>query len=750
MPLRSLGLFCCALVLSATPQVSEQPTAADISGELAHVTLDPQQAYYVRNLQLARGDIKLYITEGVFAFARAVEGHRLAAIFTTAFSDAGDAELLLLPPDRSERASLAAFAKTPNLDEHFRSAVFLFSDATEKELLSQIDAEAVRPASDVATRLAQAADPIFQSSATGLETRLVQSVLDAHTPEQGFFFAAIAGSRLGPFDVMYEPDRFEPVTVGTVVSNAGSPPLFQLWSSFRPRHASPFVAPRARLSDYQIDVTISPDLSLSAQVAFHLAADASEGRTLLFQLSDRLQVESATVDGEPAEVFQRKSMQAQAANGGDFLLICPHPMSAGSQHTVAIRYGGSVIRKSEHGYFVDDRTDWYPVSGPTLTNFDLTFHCPEQLHVVSTGEVVSDQVANGIRTVHSKTEVPEPLAGFNLGDYVTATVKKDGYQIDCFSERSMASVLDPNLPSATADILKEYTQWWSPLPIHDLAVSPIDGYFGQGFPGLIYLSTVSYVRQEDRPKQVRGELFNSFFSDLLLPHEIAHQWWGNLVREANYRTAWLTEAMASDSAIEYLRNIKGDDAVDAVLRRYRDELCNQLNGQPLDSAGPIDFGPRLLDTAGFSAWHIITYEKGAWILQMLRARLGSEKFRKLQRLMLKEFANLPITNEDIRRLASQCVAPGDPDPSLSSFFDTWIYGTGLPKLALHRSNRHYDLEISNVDEDFTVDVPISCISQSGRRRTQWIRGIAGSNPVKLTPDTKSCELPPENSFLYIR
>ncbi len=748
--MRSLGLFCCALIGSVAAEASEQRGAADISQELAHISLDLQQAYYVRNLQFARGDIKFYITEGVLAFARPVEGHRVAAIFTTTFSEAGDAEVLLLPPDRSERASLSTFAKSPNLDEHFHTAVFLFSDATEKELLSQIDANPVHPASDVADQLARAADPIFQTSAVGLQTRLVQSVLDAHAPEQGFFFAAIAGLRLGPFDVMYEPDRFEPVSVGAVASNPGASPAFRLWSSFRPRHAPAFVAPRARLSDYRIDASVNPDLSLSAKVAFQLVTDASEGRTLLFQLSDRLEVESATVDGGSAEVFQRKSMHAQAGNGGEFLLVCAHPMSAGTRHTVTIRYHGSVIRKSEHGYFVDDRTDWYPVSGPTLTNFDLTFHCPEQLHVVSTGEVVSDEVSNGIRTVHRKTEVPEPLAGFNLGDYVTATVKKDEYQVDCFSEKSMAAVLDPNLPGTTADILKEYTQWWSPLPIRDLAVSPIDGYFGQGFPGLIYLSTVSYVRQEDRPKEFRGELFNSFFSDLLLPHEIAHQWWGNIVRDANYRAAWLTEAMASDSAIEYLRSTKGDSAVNAVLHRYRDELCSRVNAQPLESAGPIDFGPRLIDNAGFSSWHIITYEKGAWILQMLRWRLGSDNFRKLQRLMLQQFSDQPITNEDVRRLASQCAAAGDPDPSLSSFFETWIYGTGIPKLALQRSNQQYDLEISNVDEDFTIDIPLSCASRSGRKRTRWVRGTAGSNPVKLQPDTKSCELPSENAFLYTR
>lgn len=749
--MKLLGLLCCALLASVPCHAAEQPTAATIAQELTHLSVDPQQTFRVRELQLTRGDIKLYLTEGVLAFAQPVEGHILAAVFTTGFSEAGDAEVLLLPPDASERASLASFTKSPNLDEHFHSAVFLFSDATAKDLMSQIGEAPVRHATDVAAEFAKAADPVLQSAAVGMQTRVVQSLLDRHAPEQGFFLAGVASSRLGAFDLLYEPDRFEPISIGAVVSTPGKQSGFQLWSSFRPRRAAAFVPPRARLSDYQIDATIAPDLSLSATAAFRLVAGPNEGRALLFQLSDRLEVESATIDGEPAEVFQRRSPQiSETSSAGGLLLISPHPLAADSHHKVAVRYHGSVIRRTQHGYFVDDRTDWYPVSGPTLTDFDLTFHCPGQLRVVSTGEAISDQVVDGIRTFHSETRVPEPLAGFNLGDYVTSTLDKGSYRVDCYSEKSMSAVLDPDLPAKTVEILKEYTRWWSPLPSRDIAVSPIDGYFGQGFPGLIYLSSVSYVLQQDRPSQIRGGRFDVFFSDLLLPHEIAHQWWGNIVREANYRAAWLSEAMASDSSLEYLRGSKGESAVDAVLSRYRDELAKQVNGKSVESAGPIDFGPRLIDTAGLGTWHIITYEKGAWILQMLRMRLGAENYRKLQLLMLQEFAAKPIGNEDVRKLASQCVAPNDPDPSLSLFFDTWIYGTGIPKLALHHTGQEFELEISDVDDEFTVDVPVSCKSRTGGKRTLWVRGTTGTNTLKVAPDTSACELPAENSFLYTR
>ena len=117
---------------------------------------------------------------------------------------------------------------------------------------------------------------------------------------------------------------------------------------------------------------------------------------------------------------------------------------------------------------------------------------------------------------------------------------------------------------------------------------------------------------------------------MLLPHEIAHQWWGNIVNQADYRTAWLLEAMSNYSALEYLEAKKGRAAMDSVLSFYRRELI----APGKESAGPLDFGQRLLDNSGMPTWHLILYEKGAWVLHMLRRRLGDENFHKLQLRML--------------------------------------------------------------------------------------------------------------------
>lgn len=747
--MKRLGFIC--LVLLPLCCFADEHTGSDIGENLRHTGIDPQQVYRVRDLELVRGDLKIYLTEGVLAFASPVRGKSTAAVFTTAFSEGGDAEVLLLPPNASERSSLASFTHSPNLDEHFHSAVFMFSDRTKEEVLHRLGEAPNRISPDQVSQFAESADPVLRSAVSLVELPLIESLLDKHPESDGFFYAFIAGSQLGTFELAYRPIEFEPITVGQLAASGSDPNRFRLWSSFRPRHAPEFVPRSPRIHDYLLDSKIGDDLSLSVDATFDFDVLPSDGRVISLDLSPKLTVDSAAIDGNPAEVFQGAATDLSGPNRSTtFLVIAPDVLAAGTRHSVTVRYHGSVIRRAEHGYFVDERTSWYPRAGDTLAAFDLKFECPAKMHLVSTGEPISDQVSGGIRTVHRKTLIPEGLAGFNIGEYALTSLDRPPYTIDCYFERSLAAVADAQLPLEAAKILEMYSREWMPLPIRHVAISPISGYFGQGFPGLVYLSEVSYVAEQNRPTQLRNARLDTFFSDLLLPHELAHQWWGNIARSANYRSAWLMEAMSNDAALDYLAQTKGSDAVKSVLDQFRTELTKVVDGKTVESAGPIDFGERLTNTAGLSAWHSITYEKGAWILRMLRARLGEESFHKLQLSLLHQFASKPATNEDFRRLAAGFVPAGDPDRTLANFFDTWVYGTGIPTLKLSRESREADLEVSGVTDDFTAEIPLSCHSRTGAQQSFWVHAVSGSNTVRIPEGLSSCQLPPSNAYLYLQ
>ena len=124
------------LLLSAPVSFAAE-TAAELARGVREISLDPEECYRVRDLTLTKEDVRFYLTDGYLAFGRLLNGRRTSALFTSDV-EGGDAEVLLLPPDRGERRSLASYINSPNLNEHFTASILTFSDATYEDLMAQI------------------------------------------------------------------------------------------------------------------------------------------------------------------------------------------------------------------------------------------------------------------------------------------------------------------------------------------------------------------------------------------------------------------------------------------------------------------------------------------------------------------------------------------------------------------------------------------------------------------------------------
>jgi aminopeptidase N len=237
---------------------------------------------------------------------------------------------------------------------------------------------------------------------------------------------------------------------------------------------------------------------------------------------------------------------------------------------------------------------------------------------------------------------------------------------------------------------------------------------------------------------LRNATLDSFFSQLLLPHELAHQWWGNIVIPSDYRSYWIVEAMSNYSALQYLEQVDGGSVSDAILAGYRRDLTTpRANGELVDSNGPVTFDERLLNNFGVGPWHDILYEKGTWIFHMLRERMGAAAFHDFQLRVLRDFANRPLSNEDLREEAARFIPANQPDRKLTSFFDTWVYGTGIPTLSINGNNLH----VTGVPESYIVDVPLQC---GVKNITRWVRATEGDSEVPPS----GCSLPPSGGFLF--
>lgn len=755
-------------------------TAAEIGERLRRLELDPENCYRVRDLEFQREDIRIYLNDGVLIFAQPLEGRRLLAVFR-AMEGGDDGEVLLRPPDRGERASLARATGSPNLHEHFQTAILVFGDGGAEDLLKDIEAGRGKRAREEGLLLASRYGESVRNFAQSFQVRLVRDLL-AGEKETGLFYAAISGLSRGNFDILHDPTLPEQVIVGNVASGTGR---FNVWTSFRGRSRRGQEAARedAALEDYRIEAALVEELRLEVKMEAALKPRRRIQGALLFELAPQMQVTGARLNGRSAEVYRRESMRSSLIGGlvnDPFVLVLPEPLEAGSTHRLEFELAGNVVKKAGNGvYFVGARTNWYPSRGYHFTRFDLTFRIPKALRVAATGDLAEETIEGETRVARFRTSSPVRLAGFNLGNFEEAEAEAKGLRVKVYANRTVEPALLPpprqivltpgtlprmlrRQPSQVVTItpmppdprarMKELAaemaaamEWmaeqFGPPALPLVRVSPIPGNFGQGFPGLVYLSTIAYLPEKDRPAAVQTSKLNVFYSELLLAHEAAHQWWGNLVTSASYRDEWLQEALANYTALMLVERRRGARAMEGILEEYRAELLREA-GEPkqtVESAGPITWGARLRGMEGVDAWRVITYGKGSWILHMLRRRLGDSAFLAMLGELRKRYEYGTVTTEKFRELAARFTAKDDPDRSLEGFFDTWVYGTGVPVLetAVRRRGKAPAVEVtvsvkqSGVGEDFMAEAPVAVYpAKGGKPLVKWIR--TGGEPATVT------------------
>lgn len=770
--------------------------------------LDPEACYRVRDLAFQKEDLRFYLTDGHLIFSKPVEGRRFAAVFT-ADTPGGDGEVIVFPPNRSERLSLASFAKTPNLNEHFYAALFLFTDDTADQLLADIESGRGQKAAEMGTALAQSHSPTLRNLAQSYEIRLVYDHLSAATRQGGLFYATINGRQLGAFDVLYDPRVRDGILLGQLVFR-NDRRYFDTWTTFPARsvRTGQRSLPSAgnKLRAVKIDATLGPDLSMRAITRLTMAGGEGADSAVLLDLSRRMRITEARLDGEPVEVFARESLRANLLRSGEndlFLVVLPKPFGPGETHTLEIAHEGNVVTAAGNGvYFVGSRTSWYPNRNAEFAPYDITFRHPRTLNLVATGDLVSEKTEGETRVVRHQASVPIRFAGFNLGQYEKITSNRAGVTLEVCANRRVEAALEerpreiliqpaspfpsrsgrarseimtlplpvrtPNSTSRLQDLTGEIASaldymaaHFGPPPLKTLTVSPIPGGFGQGFPGLLYLSTLAYLNPADRPAAWQSEYQRTFFSELLHAHETAHQWWGNLVASASYRDDWLMEALASYSALLVLENKKGRRALDAVLDEYRTNLLREIEGgRTVESAGPITLGVRLISSQNPNAWRVILYEKGSWIMHMLRVRLGDASFLRMLGELAKRKRFQSVSTEEWQQLAAEFLPRGSDDPKLEMFFDQWVYGTGIPTLKMSHSVSGKAPKVrlrgtivqSDASEDSSLTVPVEVQLPGRRSVVRWIRTTGPETPfsIELQQSPVRVTLNPNNAVLARR
>jgi hypothetical protein len=438
---------------------------------------------------------------------------------------------------------------------------------------------------------------------------------------------------------------------------------------------------------------------------------------------------------------------------------------------------GKVILEAGHDvYYVSSRGTWYPSRGLQFSRYDVTWHYPANLSLVAAGEVVADSVDGDVHTTRRVPDGPVRTLGFNLGHYVLRTVKRDGLSVELAANQEVEDALQPKpivtsdlplpdnrwrrpggesmpppvfvppkpVPSARIDPIADeildaaafYRQRFGEPPLKRIEASPLPGRFGQGFPGMLYLPTVTYLGplQEPGSKEISEQ---AFFRDLLRAHEVAHQWWGNVVTSGSYHHEWIMESLSNYSALMFMESRIGPRALDTALNSYRRQLfAKGIDGSETEAEGPVVQGGRLQNSNNPAATNAVVYGKGTWIIHMLRRRLGDEQFLKMLAALRGRYEWKPVETDDLRKLCAEFLPKGSPDANLTEFFDQWVYGTGVPTLKMTYSVKGTKLTgtLTQTDAPEELSIPVPIEIQIGKAKPLVKIVHSSSEPVQFTVD----------------
>lgn len=402
-------------------------------------------------------------------------------------------------------------------------------------------------------------------------------------------------------------------------------------------------------------------------LAVDVAANAIQGSTTIEAIATQnlatfnLDFEGLTVSG-----VQVDGHRAEFTRAGDELTVLPgEPLSQGQTFSTTVFYAGTPqpIRDpalsfaeigwnpQPNGTFVVSQPSgaksWYPVNNHPLDKATYTFRITVPTpYMVAANGLLKEKIEQDQTTTYV-WEAADPVASYlttvHIGEYEVQTqTTESGVPLRNYFPKGTSDAVKAKF-AATPQMVAYLEDLLGPYPFESYGVALLNVDVGFALETQT-LSTFG--------KQGAGEV--------VVMHELAHQWFGNSVSLADWQDIWLNEGFATYLSFLWLEHRNGPEAFSQQMDAIYRQLVNRRMGPP----GSVSVDNLFNNTV---------YLRGAWTLHALRLALGDGTFFDVLRAYYARFQNANATTEDFKAVVNEV---GGQD--FSALLDAWLYDEAVP------------------------------------------------------------------------
>ncbi len=389
-----------------------------------------------------------------------------------------------------------------------------------------------------------------------------------------------------------------------------------------------------------------------------------------FRLDLANQTEKRQGKGMMVDAIKIGSEKLSFTHSNDELIIqLPNPTKQDDELVFTIQYHGvpfdglriGATKFGDRSFFNENwpnRTrHWLPTIDHPYDKATSEFivKAPAKYKVVSNGLLLEESyVGNNTKLTHWKQSIPVSSWLFVLGvaEFAVQYVDQfEGKSIETwvYAKNREAGFYDFKEP--TKQVLEFYSKYVGPFAYEKLANIQTPSVNG----GMETSSAIFYG--EDLVNGKRDERTRN-----VVIHEIAHQWFGNAVTETTWDDAWLSEGFATYFTLLFIEHAYGKAEFDKGIAKAKKSVFDMAVKMPNFSIISNRTAEKEAVTTG------LTYQKGAWVLHMLRNLIGDAAFQKGIQKYYAKYYNANATTDQFREEMEKAS-----DKDLKQFFTQWLY-----------------------------------------------------------------------------